>query len=105
MERRLVSRGVIRALWVPSSLGRAEQLGAVLTDLGYRPGAPRCMACGGRLRLVPKQEVRDRIPPRTARWKDEYFVCGGCGQLFWEGTHWQRIQARIVSPIGRIPRR
>jgi len=97
MERRLVRSGVVRALWIPSSLGRAEQLGAVLMDLGYRPGAPRCMACGGRLRTVPKQEVRDRIPPRTAGWKDDYFVCTGCGQLFWEGTHWQRIRARIAA--------
>ncbi len=100
MERRLVTRGVVRALWVPSSLGRAEQLGAVLADLGYRPGAPRCMACGGRLRVVPKQEVRDRIPPRTARWKDEYFVCVDCGQLFWEGTHWQRIQSCLAACLG-----
>ncbi len=38
-----------------------------------------------------KEAVSARIPQRTARWKDEYFVCGGCDQLFWQGTHWERI--------------
>jgi hypothetical protein len=54
------------------------------------------MSCGGELRAVAKDEVADRIPPRTARWKDEYFVCSICDRLFWEGTHWQRI-SRVVA--------
>jgi uncharacterized protein len=53
------------------------------------------MRCGSELRSVPKQEVEARIPPRTARWKDEYFVCVGCDRLYWQGTHWQRIAARL----------
>jgi uncharacterized protein with PIN domain len=39
--------------------------------------------------------VADRIPPRTAGWLDEYFVCTRCDRLFWHGTHWQRISARL----------
>jgi uncharacterized protein with PIN domain len=53
------------------------------------------MACGGPLRPVAKDSVAERIPPRTARWKDDYFVCERCGRLFWPGTHWERIAARI----------
>jgi uncharacterized protein with PIN domain len=44
---------------------------------------------------VDKDSVRERIPPRTAHWLEEYFVCAGCGQLFWRGTHWQSISARL----------
>jgi uncharacterized protein with PIN domain len=55
------------------------------------------MACGGALQAVEKASVAARIPPRTARWKDDYFVCGRCGQLFWEGTHWERIRERLRS--------
>ena len=82
-------------LWVPSSLRRVRQLGVVLRDLDLVPREPRCMACGAELRAVPKREVEARIPPRTARWKDEYYVCAGCGRLYWQGTHWQRIAARL----------
>ncbi|HEY3122085.1 MAG TPA: Mut7-C RNAse domain-containing protein [Vicinamibacteria bacterium] len=84
-------------LWVPSMLQPAEQLHLVLADLGLPAREPRCMGCGGVLRPVAKEAVRERIPPRTARWKDDYFLCEGCGQLFWRGTHWERIAARLAQ--------
>jgi uncharacterized protein with PIN domain len=99
MERTAVRNGSVQAQWLPSDLSRVAQLGMVMRDLGLKLRAPRCMSCGGELRAVPKDEVRDRIPPRTARWKDEYFACAGCGQLFWQGTHWERI-ARRLSDLG-----
>jgi uncharacterized protein with PIN domain len=55
------------------------------------------MSCGGALRAVAKDEVIERIPPRTRRWKDDYFVCAGCGTLFWPGTHWEKIARRLAD--------
>jgi hypothetical protein len=96
-ERRLIREATVEALWLPSGLDVARQLGMVLRDLELSPITPRCMACGGALQAVEKAAVADRIPPRTARWKDTYFVCDGCGGLFWEGTHWERIRERLRS--------
>jgi uncharacterized protein with PIN domain len=95
MERREIEDGRLPAVLVPSSLDRVEQLALVLRTLGLSLREPRCMHCGGALDRVDKEAVRGRIPPRTALWQDEYFVCGGCGQLFWRGTHWARIQDRL----------
>jgi uncharacterized protein with PIN domain len=95
MERTVIRDGSVQAQWIPSDLPRIGQLRMLMRDLGLKPRAPRCMSCGGELRAVPKEEVAERIPPRTARWKDEYYVCSGCGQLFWEGTHWERIVRRL----------
>jgi len=89
--RMAATEGPPEVLWIPSSLRRVRQLGVVLRDLDLERRAPRCMACGAELRAVPKGDVEARIPPRTARWKDEYFLCAGCGRLYWQGTHWQRI--------------
>ncbi len=96
------AEGPPELLWIPSNLSRVRQLGVVLRDLDLEPREPRCMACGAELRAVPKQEVADRIPPRTARWKDEYFLCAGCGRLYWQGTHWERILERLQGerPLG-----
>lgn len=91
LERRLVADGSLRVVWLPSALTTAEKLGLVLRDLGLALCDPRCMACGGELVPRPKESVRRRIPPRTALWKDEYFVCAACDRLFWRGTHWERI--------------
>jgi uncharacterized protein with PIN domain len=98
MERTVIRDGSVQAQWLPSDLPRVGQLGMLMRDLGLKPRTPRCMSCGGEIRAVPKEEVADRIPPRTARWKDEYYVCAGCGQLFWEGTHWERI-ARTLADL------
>ncbi|MEW6303646.1 MAG: Mut7-C RNAse domain-containing protein [Verrucomicrobiota bacterium] len=97
MERRVLRDGVVPALWVPPTLKVREQLAIVLRDLRLPMRAPLCMRCGGKLRTVTKEEVRDRIPPKTRLWLDEYFVCTRCHQLFWEGTHWQRIKRRLAT--------
>jgi uncharacterized protein with PIN domain len=91
--------GSAPALHVPVDLAVVEQLGRVRQTYRLQPRAPRCMACGAALREVAKERVRERIPPRTARWKDDYFLCAGCGRLFWQGTHWQRI-SQVLATLG-----
>jgi uncharacterized protein len=95
MERRLLRDGLIPAFWLPPTLSIAEQLARVFREFGLRPGHPRCMRCGGQLDRVEKEALKERIPPRTYRWLDEYFVCRRCGQLFWRGTHWDRIRKEL----------
>ncbi len=58
----------------------------------------RCLECGGELTKVQKEEVLERIPPRTAAWLSEYVLCRGCGKLYWRGTHFHRL-ARLVTDI------
>jgi uncharacterized protein with PIN domain len=99
MDRREIREGRLPAVLVPSALGRLEQLALVMRTLDLALRAPRCMGCGGALDPAEKDAVRDRIPPRTALWQDEYFVCRGCGQLFWRGTHWQRIRAALEGAL------
>jgi uncharacterized protein with PIN domain len=91
LRRRIVLNGSLAVVWVPSALTMREQLKMVMRDLGLALRASRCMACGGALVPTATEAVSSRIPPRTARWLDEYFVCAGCDRLFWQGTHWQRI--------------
>ncbi|HEY6168829.1 MAG TPA: Mut7-C RNAse domain-containing protein [Verrucomicrobiae bacterium] len=97
MERGVLRDGEIPAVCLPSSLRLGEQLELLFTALGLRVRAPRCMTCGGELRVVEKQTVADRIPPKTARWLDEYFLCTRCDRLFWRGTHWQRIAKTLAK--------
>ena len=56
----------------------------------------RCSRCNGTLAPVAKSEVADRIPPKTAAWLDDYYVCGDCDQLFWEGTHVTALRERVA---------
>ena len=57
----------------------------------------RCARCNGRVVPAPKGEVVARIPPRTAAWLEGYYLCEACGQLYWEGTHVERLRVRIAD--------
>ncbi len=95
MERRVIREGRPSAIRISTQLPVLEQLAHLMASLGLSRQPARCMTCGGRLARVEKAEVAPRIPPRTARWKDEYFVCDECGHLYWEGTHWHRIERSL----------
>ncbi len=99
VDRRIAADGSLVVVWLPSALTMAEQLKMAALDLGLTLREPRCMACGGALVPTPKEEVRPRIPPRTALWKDDYFVCAECNRLFWRGTHWERIERTLRRAV------
>ncbi len=95
MERKLLRDGIVPALWLSPTLKIPDQLTIVFQELHLEKRASRCMSCGGELRLADKETLREKIPPKTYRWLDEYFVCERCGQLFWHGTHWGKIRAEL----------
>jgi len=99
LDRRIVADGSLVVVWVPSALTMAEQLHQAAVELGLTRREPRCMACGGGLVPTAKEAVRSRIPPRTALWQDDYFVCAECDRLFWRGTHWERIAATLRRTV------
>ena len=103
MQRGLIHWGAVPAVLIPHSLKKREQLAFLVRRLDLPRKRPLCMSCGGELRPVEKESVRDRIPPRTYPWRDEYFVCALCDKLFWEGTHWQEIE-RAVAEIAAQPK-
>ncbi len=61
----------------------------------------RCSKCNGRLREVAKADVAARIPPRTAKWLDTYYLCRECDHLFWEGTHVTALRQRVARILSQ----
>ena len=103
MERRILRDQIIASFWLPPTLSIAEQLERVFREFELCVGSPRCMSCGGELVRSEKESLKARIPPRTYRWIDEYFVCARCGKLFWHGTHWLRIVGRLNALRMKCP--
>ena len=60
----------------------------------------RCMACNGLLRDAPAAEVGDRAPRGVLEWCREFRVCGGCGRVYWYGSHCRRMQRWIDEVAG-----
>src|SRR5262249_4840216 len=87
----IVRDGQVSSLQIPNQLSTEAQLQLVMKHFGLTPREPRCMACGGELREVPRAQVQDRVPPKSFAWAERFWQCESCGQPFWAGTHWQRI--------------
>jgi len=59
--------------------------------------ASRCPKCNSRINLVSKADVADKIPPSTSSNYDEFWQCKNCGQIYWHGAHWERIEKTLTE--------
>src|SRR5262249_31136173 len=58
----------------------------------------RCRECNTLLEEVPKAAVEDRLPPKVRGFYESFKRCPGCGRIYWEGTHFERMR-RIFDRI------
>jgi hypothetical protein len=55
----------------------------------------RCMACNCGLQPVPKERVRNLVPPPIVELHEEFQQCTQCGRIYWKGSHYARMQTWI----------
>jgi len=98
MKRGIIATGQLAAVYLRPDVSRYEQLRQVLSAMGLgRRYPPRCMKCGGRLIDLPAEAAQRVIPPKALRHHDEFYQCARCGKLYWPGTHWKKIEARLAA--------
>jgi uncharacterized protein len=97
-DRRLLMRKVVIHGYCPRSLDSLEQLTEVIQrfDLAKR-AVPfhRCLRCNHPLENIAKEAVLDRLEPLTKRYFDEFMICPNCKQIYWKGSHFERMQGLI----------
>jgi len=60
-----------------------------------------CLHCNVPLRPVDKASVVDRLPARVRMHYDRCSICGMCGRVYWEGSHWLHMRQMldgVLSP-------
>lgn len=55
----------------------------------------RCLRCNGILQPVDKQVVIDQLPDTVVLYTDEFHRCQKCAQIYWKGSHYERLQRFI----------
>ena len=55
----------------------------------------RCPKCNTPIRPVSKDKIVDRIPEATSTYYDDFWECPSCGQIYWRGSHWKRIEETL----------
>jgi uncharacterized protein len=78
----------------------AEQLREVVQrfDLDTKSGLwTRCTLCNGEIEPVEKTSVKSQVKPRVFDLYNEFFRCQDCGQIYWKGSHTERILKNLAS--------
>jgi uncharacterized protein len=100
-DRRLLMRkSIVYGNWL-RSLDSLEQLTEVIRrfDLAKRiVPFHRCLRCNQPLESVAKEVVLNRLEPLTKLYFDEFQICPACKQIYWKGSHYERMQ-RLIEQL------
>lgn len=71
-----------------------KQVGEVVRRLqlakDFRPFT-RCSNCNGMLHPIDKPLLKDRLPGDTLQFFDVFMECRDCEQIYWRGSHYEKI--------------
>jgi uncharacterized protein len=93
----LIRRGVAYGchLRVDEPLDQLDRVLARYVLAGEAKPFTRCMECNSELHEVPKSELAAELDPRTWQCFEAFWRCAGCGQVYWRGSHCDRLRTRV----------
>lgn len=97
-DRRLLMRKVITSGYLVRSLSPREQLPEIFHRFGLRKWVrpfQRCIRCNAVLQPVAKADIVTRLKPLTQRYFEEFRICPACSQIYWKGSHFERMAGMI----------
>jgi uncharacterized protein with PIN domain len=101
-QRRVIANGTLPAVLlrtdrVEDQLRQViEEVGLAVPDLDEN-GLTRCLECNAELELREKGQLAHLLPPHVRATQQRFSQCPRCERVFWPGTHWQRMRARIAA--------
>jgi hypothetical protein len=52
----------------------------------------RCTKCNSKTFQIKKSEIQNEIPKQVLDCHNKFWKCGVCDQIYWEGTHIEKLQ-------------
>lgn len=98
-HRLLMRRVVCYGYWLRNKTPRL-QLAEILQRWNLFPYSRpfrRCMRCNGLLQPVAKEKIEHRLQPLTRLYFDEFRICPACQQIYWKGSHYERMEKMIAA--------
>ena len=98
-DRQLAGRRGVHALLISAETLDA-QMAEASAALGGQPSPfSRCPECNTPLAELAHDAARDLVPPYVWRTQAVFRRCADCGRIYWKGTHWPGMMARLdVDP-------
>ena len=87
--RLLVRRAVTRFIFLESDeiQSQLRQVFAVTRTTSLPGILTRCLSCNDLLVEIPREDVREKVPPFVFETQSHFKSCPACGKIYWAGTH------------------
>ncbi len=107
-DKELVLRATSRRISAVLITGKndAARLASVFRSLEItfelNPERSRCPICNGLLEEAEKSSLAN-IPKTVLERQEKFYVCKGCGKVYWQGSHWRKMKsmASIVRKMAQ----
>ena len=104
-DRRLLMHAIVRHGYCPRSQDADEQTIEVIHRfdlLDLIVPFTRCLRCNASLQKVLKADVIEKLQPLTKVYYEDFRRCTGCGQIYWAGSHFSKLQRRLEKIRARL---
>src|SRR5438105_2325954 len=64
----------------------------------------RCLRCNALLQAAEKSEIVEQLEPLTKIYYEKFRRCPDCGQVYWSGSHFAKLQKRVELIGSRLKR-
>lgn len=101
-DRGLLKRSIVDFGFCVRETNPAHQIVSLIQRYHLRSEVDpwqRCLRCNTPLTPVAKSEIIDQLEPKTKRYYHDFRRCAGCGQIYWPGSHYERMQGFIDSVL------
>jgi uncharacterized protein len=101
-DRRLLMRKIVSFGYCLRALDPLKQLSEVIEHFELKKRIVpfhRCLRCNHPLEPVTKEAILDRLEPLTRLYFDEFQICPACNQIYWKGSHFERMTRLIEKEI------
>ncbi len=82
-----------------------DQLAEVLARFALKDSLhpfTRCLECNAPLQSVARSLIEHRLPPGVMAGNFEFTRCVGCDRVYWPGSHWRKLSARVDAIRRRL---
>jgi uncharacterized protein with PIN domain len=97
-DRRLLMHAIVRHGYCPRTQNADDQTIEVIRRFHLFDSITPftgCLRCNGPLQRVVKADIIQKLEPLTKIYYEEFRRCTGCGQIYWAGSHFSKLQRRL----------
>jgi uncharacterized protein with PIN domain len=100
LVRKAMKRGIKTYLVQSSEIMEQLQEMRKEFDISFEPEMDRCTLCNSTIRKAKPDEMelirtKEYVYPATLESGTGFWLCETCGQVYWQGKHWENIRERV----------